>query len=276
MPATTPRFQTAAPHYLAGRPAYADLLIRRVADLVGLQLQHRVLDLGCGPGQLARAFAPRAGSVVGVDPEPEMLRIAKAESASLGNIRYIRGSSEDLPASSGPFRLVVMGRSFHWMDRARTLRALDPLVEPGGALALFSTGHADLPHNAWVERYDAVRRRYRAADPDRAGRTGAPWRQHEAVLLDSPFSCLESHVVFEQRTIDAQSLRDRALSMSSTEPARLGARIEDLMRDLGALIAEIAPGGELTEVVESRALIAHRPGEAISRDDIVRSDSNGR
>ena len=73
------RFRTAAQHYLAGRPAYAPRLIRHVARFTGLAPEHRVLDLGCGPGMLAGAFAPLAGEVIAMDPEPEMLRIAEAE-----------------------------------------------------------------------------------------------------------------------------------------------------------------------------------------------------
>src|SRR4029077_10776601 len=51
------RFRTAAQHYLAGRPAYAPRLIRHVAGFTGLKDDDRVLDLGCGPGMLARGFA---------------------------------------------------------------------------------------------------------------------------------------------------------------------------------------------------------------------------
>jgi ubiquinone/menaquinone biosynthesis C-methylase UbiE len=49
-----------------------------VAARCGIDATHRILDLGCGPGQLALAFAPLAGEVLGIDPEPEMLRIARA------------------------------------------------------------------------------------------------------------------------------------------------------------------------------------------------------
>src|SRR5689334_9769606 len=52
------RFRSAAAHYLAGRPAYAQRLIRLVARLIDLTNADRMLDLGCGPGMLAGAFAP--------------------------------------------------------------------------------------------------------------------------------------------------------------------------------------------------------------------------
>jgi predicted RNA methylase len=60
------RFETAALHYRAGRIPYPPRLIRRIAEVVGLREDHRVLDLGCGPGQLAIAFGFFAGEVVGV------------------------------------------------------------------------------------------------------------------------------------------------------------------------------------------------------------------
>ena len=68
MTATPPfdprRFESAALHYRAGRIPYPPRLIRRIAELVGLRESHRVLDLGCGPGQLAIAFSFFAGEVV--------------------------------------------------------------------------------------------------------------------------------------------------------------------------------------------------------------------
>ena len=51
------RFRGAAEHYRKGRPPYALALFERVAERVGLTREHAVLDLGCGPGQLALGFA---------------------------------------------------------------------------------------------------------------------------------------------------------------------------------------------------------------------------
>jgi len=256
------RFRSAASYYLAGRPPYAALLIHRVAGLVGLGPADAVLDLGCGPGQLARSFAPLVREVVAMDPEPEMLRVAVEASAGYATIRFMRGGSDDLAPSFGKFRLVTMGRSFHWMDRAATLLRLNELVEPNGAVALFNTDAAAVPENAWTERYSAVRRRYAGDYTERRQLRGETWMRHEGVLLASPFSCVEGCCVFERREIEATSLVDRALSMSSTSPERLGEQAAALKHEIDALIGEIAPNGRLTEVVESSALIARRPSES--------------
>src|SRR5262249_35846303 len=143
------RFRTAAAHYEEGRPPYAPDLIRRVAEVTGLGPKHRVLDLGCGPGPLARGFAPLVGEVVAMDPSADMLEAARElatqNGKAIANIGFVAGSSYDLAPQLGPFHLVVMGRSFHWMDRVDTLRRLDRMIDPSGAVALFRDSAPDIP-----------------------------------------------------------------------------------------------------------------------------------
>ena len=129
------RFQTTVPYYTRYRLGYPDLLIQRVIAQVGLARGDAVMDLGCGPGLVAIPFARAGMAVMGVDPEPAMLEAAKAAAAEAGVALDLRqGSSFDLPRGIGPFKLVTMGRSFLWMDREATLKALDGLVTPDGAV----------------------------------------------------------------------------------------------------------------------------------------------
>ncbi|MEJ0018587.1 MAG: class I SAM-dependent methyltransferase [Acetobacteraceae bacterium] len=256
------RFRAAARHYLSGRPAYAPRLIHMVARLTGLAPDARVLDLGCGPGVLSGAFAPLAGAVVAMDPEPEMLRIAEEAFAAAGHISFVRGSSYDLSSALGRFHLVTMGRSFHWMDRAETLRRLDGMVEPDGALALFDSDHLDVPANAWTADYRALLRRYASDDTTHARRRGGDWVRHEAVLLDSAFSELDHVSAIDRRQVSIEQLVDRAFSRSSTAPDRLGDRAPKLAAEIEALLRPVADDGMLTEVVATSALLARRPGTA--------------
>jgi ubiquinone/menaquinone biosynthesis C-methylase UbiE len=72
LPFESDRFRAAAARYREGRRPYPPVLIRRVAEATALNEQHRVLDLGCGLGNLAIGFGYSAGKVIGLDPEPEM------------------------------------------------------------------------------------------------------------------------------------------------------------------------------------------------------------
>ncbi len=248
------RFRSAAEHYLVGRPAYADALFHDLAMLLGLDGTGRLLDLGCGPGQIAKALRPWFAGAVGMDPEPGMLEIARAAGT---DIEFRQGSSLDLDASLGQFRLVTIGRAFHWMDRVETARRLDTLIQPGGALVLLSTTHPDVPDNAWSARFAALQDE--AAGGPRAQWRKPGWVKHEAVLLGSPFAALHRLGVVQRRSTPAADLLHRSLSMSSTSRDRLGDRAEQLRAGLEAVLAEVAVDGMVTEVVESVALIARRP-----------------
>src|SRR5258708_39854181 len=112
-----PRFRSTVPHYVAGRPNYASSLIWIVKEHLHLSDRHRLLDLGCGPGWLAIAFAPFVGSVVAMDPEPRMLAAARDAAAEANmQMELIEGSSYDLGPHLGIFQAVTIGRAFHWMD----------------------------------------------------------------------------------------------------------------------------------------------------------------
>jgi SAM-dependent methyltransferase len=246
------RYRTAAAHYERGRVPYAPALIRRVAGVVGLGRRHRVLDLGCGPGPLARQFAAFAEEVVAMDPTPEMLNAARALADGIANIRLVAGSSYDLGPQLGRFQLVVMGRSFHWMDRVDTLRRLDGLVEAGGALALFQDSAPALPANAWRKVWLDICASY---EPKTGAHQHDPhWVRHEAILLGSPFHRLERFAVVERRAVDVETLVQRTLSMGSTSPSHLGEQ------GTAAITADIhrALGDVREEVVETSALVAWR------------------
>ncbi len=254
------RFQTAAAHYAVGRPPYPAELIRDVARFCGLTRAHRLLDLGTGPGLLAIAFAPFVGSVLAVDPEPAMLAIATEAVQRTGVAVEVReGSSETLDPAWGTFQAVTMGRSFHWMDRAETLRRLDHLVAPEGALVFFNDEIADIPGNEVVRAWSSIVERYSADDKLRMERRSLHWQDHGSVLAGSPFSRLDHLVRVQCTDLTVETLIHRALSMSATSAARLGSRAETMVREIRETLAPFAARGAMMEHIEWTAKIARRP-----------------
>lgn len=69
----------------------------------------RVLDLGCGDGRLALGVARYARSVVGVDPDQELIAIAtgRARDAGLRNVRFVAAAGQELPFDDGAFDVVI-------------------------------------------------------------------------------------------------------------------------------------------------------------------------
>ncbi|TDC78160.1 class I SAM-dependent methyltransferase [Streptomyces hainanensis] len=136
-----------AAHYAAFRRGYPAPVLDALADHVGLGADDVVLDLGCGTGQLAIPLAARARAVVGMDPEPEMLRHARAAAERRGvrNVTWVLGADTDVPAlaplvGQHGLGLAVVGQALHWMDSDRLFPALAPLLRPGGGIAVVSNG----------------------------------------------------------------------------------------------------------------------------------------
>ncbi len=205
------------------------------------------------------AFAPHVAEVVAVDPEPEMLRIAGEHARGAGvRIELVEGSSYTLDAGLGVFDLVTIGRAFHWTDRAATLRTLDRLVEPDGAVALFSTRHVDTPDNTWVNDFNALREVHGERNSHRQVMRSPDWSPHEAILLDSPFPVLERIGVIERRATPLEQFVARILSLSTTSPGRISTSADEVAGAVRAGLAKYADNGFIHEVVESEALVAFR------------------
>jgi SAM-dependent methyltransferase len=252
------RFKAAAKYYLAGRPAYASALISRIVSDLRLGTKDAVMDLGCGPGQLAMQFAPFAGSVLAVDPSADMLDAARQAASGSDNITFKSGSSFDIGPELGTFRLVTIGRAFHWMDRQDTLLRLDAMIERGGAVALFSDSHPRHRDNVWAEPFQHLIDGHAAGDVQRERRRSADWPSDEEVLLASRFSRLERVSVIEKRTLPAERLVDRALSISAINEAGLGGAMSSLIDGIKELSSRYSRDGLLSEVIETSALIARR------------------
>lgn len=118
-------------------PALFGQWARKVADAAEIQHGQRVLDVASGTGILAREVALRTGSsgrVVGIDPNPGMIAVAKQLSRA---IEWREGSAESLPFPDQSFNAVVsqFGLMF-FTDRRLALREMLRVLAPGGHLVV--------------------------------------------------------------------------------------------------------------------------------------------
>jgi ubiquinone/menaquinone biosynthesis C-methylase UbiE len=70
----------------------------------------RVLDVGTGDGRLALGAARWARAVVGIDPDGEAVREARANARRRGvrNARFVVGSGQELPFRDASFDVVIL------------------------------------------------------------------------------------------------------------------------------------------------------------------------
>jgi SAM-dependent methyltransferase len=251
------RFRSTVPFYTRYRLGYPEVLLARVAAFAGLRPGDAVMDLGCGPGLLAVPLARMGFRVTAIDPEPEMLAACATAADAAGVALDLRqGSSFDLPAGIGSFRLVTMGRAFHWMDRVATLAVLDSLVTADGAVALFHDEHPKTAENAWRILLREMGGRSKA--PHRLEAARPDFRSHEALLMDSAFPRLSGMSEFVRRAITVDEVVGLASSLSSTAPEALGEDAGAFEAALRERLHELSPDGRFTEIAELAALVARR------------------
>jgi ubiquinone/menaquinone biosynthesis C-methylase UbiE len=255
------RFSSTIPHYMAGRPPYSPRLIELLARETGLSGSSRVLDLGCGPGSVTLALARHAGTTIGMDPDAAMIAAASQAAAAAGiAIDWRVGSSFDLGSDLAPLDLVTIGRAFHWMDREATLKRLDELVAPSGAVALVNTELHPFGDNRWHSAFEDIRKAHGRFDEFYHWRKSGDWEQHISVLVRSAFGDVERHSVFERREVSLDELVARALSFSANAPTLLGEDGRSAYEaEIRAKMTAIQPSGRFPEIVESAAVIARRP-----------------
>lgn len=96
----------------------------------------RLLDIGCGTGALARTLADRGARVVGIDPNPEALALAREAVPAAG---FRRAEAQSLPFADGSFDGAIFLNSLHHVPEPAMHRALEEVarvVEPAGRVVV--------------------------------------------------------------------------------------------------------------------------------------------
>ncbi len=132
-------FDTVAKLYHVGRPNYPAELVEDVVRLTGIDAGSRVLEIGCGSGQLSLALAKQGVNLVAVELGPNLAAIAKRKLSEYPKAEVVVSAFEKWPLPVEPFDLVISATAFHWPDpNVRVAKSAEAL-RPGGYLAIVET-----------------------------------------------------------------------------------------------------------------------------------------
>ena len=133
MSSSTERFARTADCVAARQDARAARLAAEVRDFVQPAGDERALDVGTGAGALAFALAPLVREVVGLDPVPELLELARARARP--NTEFIQGDGTALPFPDAFFDLAGTLRTLHHVAQPeRVVAELARVTRRGGHL----------------------------------------------------------------------------------------------------------------------------------------------
>ena len=121
---------------------------QRLFDRYALSGPLRILDLGCGTGEITRRLADRypKATLLGIDILENNLELARRDSASFGErIRYAKGDAFALECADASFDLVVCRHMSQAVpDFPLVLREITRVLKPAGWLHLLSEDYGML------------------------------------------------------------------------------------------------------------------------------------
>lgn len=147
---TTVDFNESAARALEAAYLTTDVVEQRAIVLRHLSLVpgHSVLDIGSGPGLLARELADEVGptgSVVGLDLSPPMLEMGRRRCADRPWVRFEAGDALQLPFEAASFDAVVTTQVYEYVeDIAGALAEVARVLRPGGLVGILDTDYDSL------------------------------------------------------------------------------------------------------------------------------------
>lgn len=263
-------FGGSARFYRDGRLPYPAELATALQEELELDGGGRLLDVGCGTGEIALLLAPLYDEVVGVDADQEMIAEARAEARRWGrpNTRWVNARAEQLPLDLGVFRTATFAQSFHWMDRGHVAATVFGMLEPNGAwvhvdvktIAVPATDEQQLrqpePPRQEIEELVArylgpVRRAGQGALPG-----GTPSGESD-IMLAAGFAGPRRRIFDAKRILERSEdeIVASVFSVSSSAPHLFGSRVGEFESELRAVLRRASPDGRFNEVAPPGQLI---------------------
>lgn len=197
-------YEAAAAAYARNRAVHPGV----VADLIreaGVVGGSRVLDVGCGTGNYARALQEATGCAIsGIEPSDQM-RLRAGSAATWSEL--VAGAAEVLPFPDGSFDLVYSTDVIHHVgDRAAYFAEAHRVLAPGGRIATVTDSREDIARRRPLSNYfpQTV-----AVEEQRYPAIGALRDEMAAAGLSGIH---ETHVELEYPLSDLRGYRERAYS----------------------------------------------------------------
>jgi SAM-dependent methyltransferase len=129
-------FNEVAVEYDRNRPAYPNALIDEACEVAGIGDGDRVLEIGCGSGQLTRNLLARGLRVTALEPGDQLIRLAEENLKGVGDVEFVHARLEDMQLPRESYEAVFSASAIHWVDPDLSWRKIAEALAPNGTLAL--------------------------------------------------------------------------------------------------------------------------------------------
>lgn len=258
----TDKFKGTANYYAQFRPGYPEDFFKYIKTRHSLNTSKRILDVGCGTGQIAIPLSPYVKEVIAMDPEPEMINVAKKISNKLNikNIHYIIGGSNDFSENENSINnidLITFGTSFHWMDGSQTLAKLKDYINPKGGICIVYSQSVWNNPNEWQKIVKETIQDH-LGETRKAG-SGTYKKRNETFhdsLKKAGFQSIEKKRYVVDVTRDLDNIVGLIYSMSFSSTYVLGDKKEKFEQDLKKRLTQFSPNNVFEETITTESISA--------------------
>lgn len=258
-------FSGTAQYYDLYRPSIPLELVDRIVGIVkDSAAQPHLLDLGSGTGKVLERFLPHFTDIIAVEPEPEMMALAKRRlvphMAADTSIHFVTGKAEEIAVSDEwHASLVTICRAFHWMDREIVLKKLEKIVAPDGSIAIFGDASIWNLEEPWCVVVKGVIQEILGQERKTGEGIFTPPEPYKDLLQKSAFSKIEEFTFPVERTWTLDQLLGYIYSYSFSAKGLFGDYVDEFEKAVQQRLEPLAQNGVFKERNEFKVVIATRP-----------------
>jgi SAM-dependent methyltransferase len=156
---------------------YHEYLVRHLPSRL-----EKALEVGCGTGAFTRLLASRAREVAALDLSPQMIRLAKAQSAGCENIEYLLGDLMQLALPAAEYDCIVSIATLHHLPLESALLKMKDALKPNGLLIIHDlvadAGLLDKSVSALAYPLSVMRRFWRTGRIRMSREVREAWAEH--------------------------------------------------------------------------------------------------
>ncbi len=130
-------FGKVASLYDKSRVTYPKQLIDDIITYSKINLNGKIVDVGCGTGQATLPFAEKGYQITGLDISKELITIAKKKCSPFKTAQFKLSSFEKAKFNENSVDLIISGLAWHWVKPEQRYQKAHKMLTENGALAFF-------------------------------------------------------------------------------------------------------------------------------------------
>jgi len=133
------QFDEAAQLYDEVRPRYPEEIVEHIIAFAALPAHARILEVGCGTGQMTVPFAKRGYAVIALDHGERLAALAAQHCQPYPRVRVVPCAFEAWQDTAGSYDVFLSAQAFHWVEPHYGLTRATELLKTRGTIALVWT-----------------------------------------------------------------------------------------------------------------------------------------